>query len=133
MHTYIHACIHTHIHIHTHAYIHIHTYIREGAVVDGSDLRWHSAEKQKRLIHTAPVLAPSSSKQSPQPDSNVNHHHTTTHGKMHGNTSAEVLRRSKLSHLQVYVCMQCNVCMCVYSCMYDQKKNRKYFPSSNLF
>lgn len=36
------------------------------SLTDASDARWHSAEKQKRLIHTAPVFAPT--KVSPSPD-----------------------------------------------------------------
>jgi len=38
------------------------------AAVEAPDPRWHSAEKQKRLIHTAPVLAPS------RQQSDTNHH-----------------------------------------------------------
>ena len=114
---YIHACIHVYYYI-----LYICTHCLTGTIPDGNDLRWHSAEKQKRLIHTAPVLAPSSNKQSSQSESNTSHY---THGKMHGNSYAEVDFICNFARLSIYLYLCMYVCMLVciekpvvYGCMF---------------
>mmetsp|Transcript_11188 Transcript_11188/g.16852 ORF Transcript_11188/g.16852 Transcript_11188/m.16852 type:complete len:209 (-) Transcript_11188:92-718(-) len=63
---------------------HSHNHSANHAAVEAPDPRWHSAEKQKRLIHTAPVLAPSKHSQP------LNHSGDATHHTGGSRTTAEL-------------------------------------------